>query len=271
MTDLEYELLKRAIRERLQIDLAAYKTPQMRRRLDAFVQRRVPAGVPLFCRALRRDDALAEALRTMLTINVSEFFRDPTQFQRLRDEVLPSLVAHATPLRIWSAACSHGAEPYSIAMLVDAMRPRVTAEITATDIDAAVLDRARAGGPYAESEMRHVSPAQRRAYFTACDGGWRINDDLRARVRFDAHDLTAGAVDGSFDLIVCRNVLIYFADAAKRRLFDNFYDALRPGGVLFLGGTEALLGADARGFERIGGTFHRKVPGRETQRPSAAA
>ncbi len=261
MNEHEYTFLKKRIHELLLIDIDAYKTQQMRRRLEAFVTRRAPNAPMEFCKNLQSDADALEELRNMLTINVSEFFRDPQQFERLRAEVLPGLLAGGQKIKIWSAACSHGEEPYSVAMILHDLNAAHRASILATDIDRVVLARARAGGPYQANEVRNLSPKHLSDFFTQADGAYTVVDTVRRRIEFRELNLLAGRFDRGFDLIICRNVMIYFSDETKQRLFERFNDSLNPNGVLFVGGTEALIGPDGRGFERIGGNFYRKADG----------
>ncbi len=257
MDDREFALLKKTIASVLRIDIDAYKAQQMRRRLEAHVARH-EGDVVRFCRRLETDPAAREALRAMLTINVTEFFRDPPQFERLGKDVLPALLRERARLNIWSAGCSYGAEPYSVAILLHTLGAADRARILATDLDRDALKRARAGGPYSAAEVRNVRPAWLRTYFLRDGDGYRVVDWLR-RLDIRELDLLSSPFERGFDLILCRNVMIYFSPEVKSRLFQRLRDALRPGGVLFVGATEALLGTDLAGFERMGGNFYRKA------------
>ena len=258
MNEMEYSLLKKKIHDLLNIDINAYKSLQMRRRLEGFVERESPRGAFLFCRQLEDDPDQLEALRNMLTINVSEFFRDTPQFEVLRSTVLPDQLRNNSGLNIWTAACSHGAEPYSVAILLSELDAGEGHRILATDLDTTILAQASAGGPYRSNEIRNVSKAQLLKYFTPEGTSHKVIEELRGRVEFREHNLLADAFEGDFDLILCRNVMIYFSADAKRKLFQRFHTSLKPGGVLFLGGTEAMLGNDADGFEKVSTNFYRK-------------
>ncbi len=268
MNDAEYALVKRRIHELLDIDLEAYKVQQMRRRLDSFVARRATSSVAEFCRALGANAAALDELRNMLTINVSEFFRDAAQFERLRNEVLPELLRRPR-LRIWSAACSHGEEPYSIAIILSESHESARAHILATDIDRVVLAKAKAGGPYTQADLRNVPPAELAKYFVHEGNAYRVVDTLRRHIEFRETNLLSERFETNFDLIVCRNVMIYFSDETKQQLFERFRRSLNADGVLFVGGTEALLGPDRLGFERMGGNFYRKAATAQRARLSA--
>lgn len=259
MDETTFVALKRVIKDQLEIDIEAYKGPQMRRRLDHFVATHGGGSPARWVQALAQDAAALAGLRDMLTINVSEFFRDALQFELLRTRVLPSLLEARSQLSIWSAACSNGQEPYSLAILLDELEPRGRSRVLATDIDRGVLERARAGGPYAPADVRNVSPERLARYFTPAGGAYQVAASLRNRVTFREHNLLATPYGSNFDLIVCRNVLIYLSAEAKLEIVTRFHQALRPGGVLFIGGTEALLGTDGRGYRVIGGNFYQKT------------
>lgn len=257
MDDRAYAYLKRQLAALLDIDIDAYKSQQMRRRLETFVS---ASGLEpmVFARRLTDDERMLAELRDMLTINVSEFFRDPPQFERLERSVLPDLLGERRRLRLWSAGCSGGHEPYSLAILLEELGVGLSATILASDFDREVLRRAQAGGPYAESELHNVSPQRLECYFTPVDGGYVPEKSLRRRIKFRELNLLKDRFDDGFDLIVCRNVMIYFAGPVKAKLVRRFFDSLTPGGVLFVGATEALIGEEVKCFERLGGNFYRR-------------
>ena len=259
MNETEYGLLKKKIYELLNIDINAYKSQQMRRRLEAFVERSSPRGAFLFCKQLESNPDQLEALRDMMTINVSEFFRDAPQFGVLRSAVLPDLLRDGGKLNIWTAACSHGAEPYSVAILLDELRAGDNHRILATDIDPKILKQAGEGGPYRANEIRNVSRPQLLKYFSPEGSGHKIAKEMRERVEFHEQNLLSDRFETGFNLILCRNVMIYFSSEVKQQLFQRFHASLKPGGILFLGGTEAMLGDDASGFEKIATNFYRKT------------
>jgi chemotaxis protein methyltransferase CheR len=266
MQDAQYERLKGTIARLLDIDIDAYKAQQMRRRIEQFVVTRGGGDPVAFERSLGDNAALLAAFRDMLTINVSEFFRDTPQFERLRTQVLPELLERRPRLSIWSAACSNGQEPYTLAIVLDELGAGARARILATDFDRSVLPRARAGGPYAAADLRGVTAARRSRYFSERADGAYVVDALRTRVQFAEHNLLASAYGRDYDLIVCRNVLIYFQPEVKLAVLRKFAQALRPGGVLFIGGTEALLGAETEGYRPLGGNFYERQPEAEAGR-----
>ena len=259
MTDDEYQFLTRRIEKLLDIDLSAYKPAQMRRRVGAFIDRSGADSVPKFCRLLDADAELRTDLRNLITINVSEFFRDAAQFAQAQQTILPALLERRSPLKIWSAGCSHGEEPYSLAILLAELGAASPGAILATDIDRAVLAQARAGGPYPNAALRNIPRRLREAYFTRTGDTFHVLPAIRAQARFREFNLLTGRFGSDYDLVACRNVMIYFSDPAKNDLIRRFCAALRPDGVLFIGATEAILDPRKYGLERAQGNFYRRT------------
>ena len=212
---------------------------------------------------LARDREALQRLKDFLTINVSEFFRDTDQFNVLRTQILPELLKKGTPLNIWSAGCSMGAEPYSVAITLNELDTQAQFRILGTDLDQTILARARAGGPYSEADVKNVSKHLRQKYFTTCEEGYRVLDSVKARIQFRQQNLLKDSFAKGFDLIICRNVVIYFSDEAKRTLNRGFFQSLNDNGVLFIGGTESLLDAQALGFTRMNSSFYRRTGARD--------
>lgn len=260
MEDLEYNFVKKNILSLTGIDLNGYKTPQMQRRLATYLQRSGHTNWRSYFEAIRLDRAAISKLKDYLTINVTSFFRDSEKFDYLRRTILPTLSqSRLAPLRIWSAGCSRGHEPYSLAIML-AEESGISRQnyILATDIDQSVLAASRAGGPYVSEELTNVSPSLLQRYFNIRDGRYYVTDSLQRRVTFKAHNLLADPFEKGFDLIVCRNVVIYFTAEVKDQLYRRFSESLRPGGVLFVGGTEIVSKASEIGLETVGIGFYRR-------------
>lgn len=260
MDDATYARLQTQLQHLLGLDLAAYKPLQMRRRITSFVLREARGDAEAFIRALSVDRDLLAATRDMLTINVTDFFRDPAQWQLLERQVLPSLLPGRKGLKVWSAGCSRGQEAISLAIALDRAGVLPASRILASDFDREVLAKARAGGPYSPDEMRGMPAAARAAYFDEVPEGFRAGRRIMAPIRFTELNLLKDRFEREFDLIVCRNVMIYFENEVKSGLIRRFRDALRPDGLLFIGATEALIGSDLDGLQRVGGNFYRRVP-----------
>ena len=258
---VEFELFRRRAYTLTGIDLTSYKAPQMHRRLSALLTRMRINGYVEYARLLEADAVRRQEFRDYVTINVSEFFRDVSRFRELEQRVLPELLRRRASLRVWSAGCSNGSEAYSLSILLQEVGPGHRHSVLATDVDQTILDRARAGTGYLASDVRNVGAERSRRWFVPTgDSRFSVAPAARAGVRFARHDLLRDAYpSGPFDLIACRNVVIYFTEAAKERIFDGFVAALGPGGVLFLGGAEAIMRPHALGLSVIGPGFYRKA------------
>ena len=214
-------------------------------------------------------------LLTALTTNVTSFFREPHHFADLQAHVLPRLLSRAAQgarVRIWSAACSTGQEPYSIALTILAAMPRAASfdlQIIATDIDPAVLKTASEGG-YSERDLANLTPAQRR-YFEDHGTSWFVGEELRRLVTFRELNLAAPIwpARGPFDVIMCRNVLIYFNEQTQSDVLRRLSAALNDDGTLYVGHSESLSGPAAALLQRDGVTTYRR-PASLVQRRAAA-
>lgn len=258
--EADFAAFQRRMETRTGIRLGQYKADQMCRRIAALAQKSGCASFTAYATLVERDPAhLAEFLDRM-TINVTELLRNPDRFAELTTSVLPDLLAQrqGAPMSVWSAGCSYGAEAYTLAMLLHEISPALPHRILGTDIDPAVL--ARAARPcFSAADIVNLSPARRTAHFDEAAGGFQPRLHLRAHVQFRPHDLLGTAYPhAEHDLILCRNVIIYFTDDAKERIARGFFRALRPGGVLFVGGTERLSDHRALGFELLRPFFYRK-------------
>jgi len=195
-----------------------------------------------------RSDAEYDQIYDLVTTNETYFFREPAQLTAFVEEIIPDLLSRkpVKKIRIWSAGCSSGEEPYSIAMLLSeaGWYEHAAFEIFASDINQQVLARARKG-QYRENAFRATDPTVRDRYFSReADGAWRIRDEIRNRVQFgrlNLYDEARVSLLGHLDLVFCRNVIIYFDDASKRVVVSNFYNRLIEGGYLLLGHSESLI------------------------------
>lgn len=191
-----------------------------------------------------------------MTTNETFWFRDPKHFEVLVDELIPALAqAKVGPVKIWSAACSSGQEPYSMSLLVQQAQRRgklsKDVDILGTDISQEMLDSAKQG-IYSDIELaRGLGPELKSQYFQSVRDGWQLQEAIRKRVKFRHFNLLDGFQSlGKFDVIFCRNVLIYFSDTLKIDILQRMADALVPGGYLFMSSTEALPAAVTR-FEKV--------------------
>ena len=254
--DAEFELLTAKITRDRGFGCASYKEKCLRRRIAVRMRARGVHTYRDYARILDSDAREYERLLDALTINVTRFFRNPEAWAALDAQVLPALMAPArAPLRVWSAGCSSGEETYSLAILLHrraaaAGRRARAVDILGTDIDKASLEAA-AAARYPESAFSDVPPELRREYFAGADHR-TVPDGVRALVRFARHDLLGEpAPGGPYDLIVCRNVTIYFDKRSQDALLGKFHAALAPGGMLMLGKVETLSLAQRGRFETV--------------------
>lgn len=255
----DYEYFKKEVYKLTQIDLNAYKEKQMKRRIDTLIERYKLDGYDSFLKSLRSDKDFLDDFMNYLTINVSEFFRNPDQWNILDRTIVPELLdKFGNRLNIWSAACSTGDEPYSLVMLLSKHIPLKDININATDIDKQVIMAAK-NGIYSEKSLAGIPSDLKNKYFkeVAVDS-FKIDSLIKERVSFKEHNLLKDAYPNNVQLIVCRNVLIYFTEEAKSEIFKKFYDALAPGGVLFLGATEQMMDYKQIGFIRKTSFFFEK-------------
>ncbi len=250
MTPSDLEFLCGLVRQRSGIVITRDKEYLLENRLTPIAQQHKLNGLSGLVAALRRpNEALAREVVEAMTTNETLFFRDTRPFEMLRAEVLPALLKArqaSRSLRIWSAACSTGQEPYSIAMLMKEESARMAGwrvSILATDITRTVLAKARVG-IYSQFEVQRGLPITHLVkYFRQTGTQWELDPALRAMVDFREHNIIADATPGrGFDVIFCRNLLIYFDQDQKRRVLDNLAAAMADDAVLFLGGTESVLG-----------------------------
>jgi len=258
--EVDYAGFQKQILAITRIDLSQYKIDQMRRRLTSAAEKAGCKSFAAYAQVIQKDSSELSNFLDRMTINVTELLRNPDHFDQLAKNYLPELIARrgGQPLSIWSAGCSYGAEAYSAAMLLHEIDPQTAHKIKGTDIDLAIL--AKADRPsFTEADMLNVSPARRTANFHELFGSFQPKIHLKSKVRFAQHDLLLDAYPtNEYDLVMCRNVVIYFNDDAKERIYRGIYNSLRPGGILFVGGTERITDSKGVGFETVKPFFYRK-------------
>src|SRR5438045_3648682 len=243
--DRRLRALLEQVRVRSGIDFSSYKEPTIRRRLQRRMLDTNSRAVEDYVRYVRRHPEEYERLANSFLIKVTDFFRDADLFNYLREQVLPGIIEEArtrgNEIRLWSAGCATGEEAYSLAILTTELlgdaRDQFTVRIFATDLDGDAVAFARRG-VYPPSALKNVSPEQRDRYFVGVDSAWEIRKQLRGMVIFGQHDLGQRAPFPRIDLVLCRNVLIYFTPELQRRSLQLFAFALREGGFLVLGKAE---------------------------------
>ncbi len=254
----DYEYFKKEIMALTTIDLNSYKEKQMKRRIDTLISKHKIVGYDKYVQALKAEKAMFEEFVNYITINVSEFYRNPDQWKILNETIFPELISKfGKNLKIWSAACSTGDEPYSLVMALSRHIPLNQIKIYATDLDKQVIAKAKVG-LYNEKSIASVPEDFKKKYFTKVGPSYKIADEIKARVEFKEHNLLKDTYPTDYHLIVCRNVLIYFTEEAKDEIFRKYCKALAKGGILFIGSTEQIMNYKEVGFDRKNSFFYVK-------------
>jgi chemotaxis protein methyltransferase CheR len=280
VTSPDYEYLRKILKERSGLDLSADKQYLVESRLVPLARKAGLPGIPELVAKMKGDaDRLTADVVEAMTTNETFFFRDKIPFDHLRDTILPALMqtrASRKLVRIWSAASSTGQEPYSIAMCLKEKAAQLAGwrfEIVATDLSQEVLEKSKAG-IYSQFEVQRGLPIQLLVkYFTQTGELWQINADIRGMVQHRPLNLLQDFSHlGKFDVIFCRNVLIYFDQETKISIFERMHKVIEPDGMLMLGAAESVVGITdafrpypdkrglyqpnpARGFREAGGAI----------------
>ena len=254
----KYEEFKVDVLKLTKIDLNFYKEKQMRRRIDTLATKNGAKSYDEFVQMIKTDKDKFEQFVNFLTINVSEFYRNPDQWKLMDEQVIPKIIKEQKrPIKIWSAACSTGDEPYSLAMAFSKHIPLSDIKIMATDIDKQVIEHAKVG-LYAEKSIAAVPDDLKKKYFTKIGNSYQISDDIKKCVTFKEHNLLKDTYPKDYDLILCRNVVIYFTDEAKDMIYKNFFNSLKTHGVLFIGSTEQISKYKDIGVNRMSSFYFEK-------------
>lgn len=250
----ELRALKQLVHRRIGLDFDGYKEPCLRRRIAVRMRARSLHSYAAYADLLERDPDECQRLLDAVTINVSKFFRNNEVWDAIREHVLPSLFALDVPrVRLWSAGCAGGEEAYTAAMLLIeyARANGLTGELKRFEILGTDLDRdslaTAVRGEYTEFAFTEIPAWARERFFV----GNRVRDEVRELVRFDRLNLLDDPYPKHRHLILCRNVIIYFARAVQVQLFERFHEALSPGGFLVLGKVETLFGAGLPLFHSV--------------------
>jgi chemotaxis protein methyltransferase CheR len=254
----DYIAFCRGVRALCRIDLEQYKRGQMERRIRTFAAGRGVTELPAYLALLRRDRAELDAFLGRITINVSQLWRNPEQWKVLGEHVLPELAADGR-VRAWSAGCSYGAEAYTLAATAADTIAGTRLEVRGTDIDERIIAQAKTGR-FSLADARSAPPRELERWFERDGDEYVARPALRRGVRFDVGDLPRMRVSPrSYDLILCRNTVIYFNQEVRDDLHRRLADALRPGGVLVVGATERVADAPALGLSATHPFTYRKA------------
>lgn len=259
ISDAEFAHIRQALLEMRGFNLDAYKDKCVKRRIAIRIRANHCESARDYCNLLTSQVSEVDLLLKVLTIHVSQFFRNPSTFEKLRLELLPYLFSIARQeglagLKFWSVGCAGGEEPYSLALLLADQFPHEIAQtpvtIEATDVDTAILESARQG-IYQSERLVELPQHYLQRYFTEVDGRFTLAHAIRDMVNFRHGDMFHDNLYQQCDLILCRNVLIYFAREQQERVIRNFARVLSSNGFMILGKSETLLGESRNYFQTV--------------------
>jgi chemotaxis protein methyltransferase CheR len=243
----DFVALCELVRRLCGVDLLQYKRGQLERRVRSWTQRRGTPDLAAYGKRLQAEPEELDAFLDRVTINVSHLWRHEDQWRALAEAILPELAAAAGRVRAWSAGCSYGAEAYTLAAVAKEAVPGCRTEIHGTDLDHRMIARARAGTFSAEDARTAPVKTLERWFDRTPDGGWQAKAVLRSMTSFDVGDLLRMPIAAErYELIVCRNTVIYFTEEVRDALHERLVRALAPGGYLVVGTSERV--ADPRGL-----------------------
>ena len=255
---MDFEAFHNWAHRELGINLSAYKPEQLDRRITSLMNRNNIKSLDEYTRIIKTDEVQRMKFLDFITINVTEFYRNPELFDGLEEIIKKEILSKSRDIKIWSAACSIGCEPYSMAMMLKRINPGGRNTIIATDIDNTILTRAKLG-EYNESEIKNIKQDELKKYFKLKENKYCIDNSIKSMVTFKKHDLILDNYENNLDLILCRNVVIYFKNEVKDVIYKKFSESLKKGGILFVGATESIYRYKEFGLEKLTTFVYKKV------------
>lgn len=256
--ELDFEFFYDWTNKKLGLDLSAYKEQQLQRRIGTVMKSAGASDLREYAKLIESDETIKRAFLDYITINVTEFFRNKDLFDEFESILKTTLVPRFKTLKIWSAACSIGAEPYSLAIIVDKNKIKLENKIMATDIDVPILNKARMG-EYKEHEIKNIPKEDLDNYFTLQEKTYRVNDRIKNMVSFKRHDLLQDRYESGFHAVICRNVTIYFKNYARDQIYKKISDSLVTGGVFFTGATESIYNPAEFNLRKLSTFIYEKI------------
>ena len=249
LNDVNFELYRQLIYAESGITFTPTNRSILESRLKERLRERPTENISNYIETIKKDKEELKGFLDSITTNLTRFFRNQAQFDALEKYVIPEVMKLKKipgTIRIWSAGCSTGEEPYTIAMLLSEILPSAWKyEILASDISLKCLMTAKEGF-YADNRMDGIPPNYLAKYFTKVDGGYKIIPTIHDKIKFDYHNLKNDSGQRNFDVVFCRNVIIYFDEPAQKVVIDNFWKAMTAKAFLFIGHSESLFGMDTK-------------------------
>ena len=255
---MDFNEFHKWVHRELGINLSAYKPEQLNRRIGSLMTRNKIESLEDYAEVIKKNSEQRQKFLDFITINVTEFYRNPELFVELEETIKREILSKSKNISVWSAACSIGCEPYSMGMILKKINPNGTNKIFATDIDNTILNRAKLG-QYTEAEIKNINIEEINKYFSKKDDKYYIDDQIKSMVNFKKHDLILDKYESNLDLILCRNVVIYFNNDIKEEIYKKFSESLKRGGLLFIGATESIYKYKEFGFDKLSTFIYQKV------------
>lgn len=256
--ELDYKYFYDWVRKSYGLTLDAYKDAQMQRRIASVMRKAGARNFKEYAELIKHHDNIRNDFFDQVTINVTEFFRNKDKFDEFEQALSAKIIPRFRNIKIWSAACSNGAEPYTVGMILHSKGLDRSAKIIATDIDLNILDKAKQG-KYKERDLKNIDKEYLKKYFSIDGSDYMINDDIKKLVNFKRHDLINDTYEKDLHAIICRNVTIYFKNEVRNEIYHKFSEALVPGGIFFIGATEGIYNPGEFGFKKITTSIYEKI------------
>ena len=253
-TDADFEQYRTLIYNESGIHFTATNRSILESRLKERLREKGIDSVKTYFATISKDQGELKGFLDSITTNLTRFFRNQPQFDAFEKHVIPEIIkikqTSASPIKIWSAGCSTGEEPYTIAMLLtDILPPTWKFEIVASDLSLKCLMTAK-DGFYAESKIVGIPDAYLKKYFDKVEGGFKVRPEIQSKIRFDYHNLKNDSGLRNMDIVFCRNVIIYFDEVAQNAVMNRFWESMASKSFLFIGHSESLFGMDTK-FEFV--------------------
>ena len=251
LTDADYELFRKVIYDESGITFSATNRSILDSRIKQMLRKKNLNTPQEYYELISKDPEEMKIMLDAVTTNLTRFFRNQPHFDSFVNYVIPHVIENKKAggdrtIKIWSAGCSTGEEPYTLAMIMKEICPMGwDFQITASDISLKCLMTAQTGF-YADNKIDGIPENYLQKYFTKVDGGYQVNKDLQAKIKFDYHNLKNDSGARNLDVVFCRNVLIYFDEPAQLKVIDNFWNSMAPHSYLYIGHSESLFGMNTK-------------------------